>query len=142
MWQLRQLVIALAILVVLTFAASFLVVSGLYVFAAVAPILGLAYAVACGRKGIELWRSHGRFQLPDGMRIIAAGRARLVGVLAMTQGVGVFMLSLIPAAIAFGPQTAIIPLLASGLALEVVARVMRRQVMAGAHAVDVLPPRD
>jgi len=141
MGRVRQLVIALAILVLITVAASFLVASALYVVAAVAPLIGLAFALASLRRGVELWRSHGRFQLPDGMRIIAAGRARVVGAMEMAQGLGALILSLVPAAIAWGSLGVTIPLLGTGLAVQIAAGVVRRQVMAGAHAVDVLPPQ-
>jgi hypothetical protein len=136
----RRFLVAFAVLAVFCFLISILFVSALYAFAIFAPLMGLSYLGARLAAANELWKSHGRFPIGDGVRIIGAGRARSLALLFCVEGAAGFALSFVPALFAFNAKVAIVPLFLISLGAQVAARVSRGRVLAGAHAVDVLPP--
>jgi hypothetical protein len=140
MGSLRRLIFALILLAAVAAAFSLLFFAALTVFAIVAPLIGVSYLGLRSTAAVELWRSHGRFQIGDGVRIISAGRARVLGLLSMVEGVAGFGLSFVPALLVFSPGFLVVPLLGTALATLVASRVARRRVMEASHPVDVLPP--
>jgi hypothetical protein len=137
---LRRLVLTLLTLAVFLAIVSLLFAAALTVLAILAPIFGFSALLLRLGAAAELWRSHGRFQLTDGIRIIAANRARVMAGLTAVEGLAEFSLSFLPTLFVFGPKGALLPLFASGVAALMASRIGRRRVLEGGHPVDVLPP--
>jgi hypothetical protein len=140
MRALRQLIVVVLALAIIAGMASLAVVTGVTLLAFVAPFLGVSYLGWRSNAALELWRSHGRFQIGDGVRVIAAGRARVLAVLTILEGVAGFGLSLVPTFLVFGPHLVVVPMLGTAAATLMASRLVRRRVMEAAHPVDVLPP--
>ena len=141
MGPLGRLVVAAIVLAAFGFLVAILFVSALVALAFVAPLIGFSYLASRIAAAGVLWRSGGRFEIGDGIRIIGASRARVLALLVCLQGAGGLLLSLVPAAIAVGAPRAIGPLLIVGIASHAGARFARARVLEGANPIDVLPPR-
>jgi hypothetical protein len=140
MRNLRQL-LGLLVFVVLAAGVLFLFLSSIaLVIGLVGPLLGVAWAVTRLRTARDFWVSHGRFPIPDGLRIIGAGRARVLALHSVLSATGGLALGASPAAFVFAHGDGALALFLGGLALVAGAGAARRQVLAGSHAIDVLPP--
>lgn len=142
MRQFQQQLIGFVSLLVVLGLLLLLFISAVYVAAIVAPLIGLAYAWMRTRVALTLWRSNGRFLLPDNaIRIIGEGPARTLAVSEILSGLGGFFLSLIAPAIVFDVGPGVLASLLLGVALIVSSRAMRRRVAEDSTPpVDILPP--
>lgn len=136
----RRLIVSLVVLAAFCLFVAFMFGVALYAFAILAPLMGLSYLGTRLNAANQLWNSNGRLAIPDGVRIIGAGRARSIGALLCVEGAAGFALSFVPALWVFNAKVAIAPLFLVALVAQIGARVGRRRVLEGAHAVDVLPP--
>ncbi len=127
-------------LVVMVALLAAILFFGTVALALVAPLMGISFFMSREVAAAALWRSRGRLELSEGVRIISPARARTLALLVGVAGLGGLVLSLAPAAFVFGSSGVALALGAAGAAALLVTQSARRAVLREAHPVDVLPP--
>lgn len=140
MRPLRQLLMLLVLAAVAVAVGVALFASVALVLAIIAPLLGLSYLAFQLRTAAALWRSHGRLPIADGVRVIAAGRARTLALLHLLAGAGGLALGAAPTLFVFGPPSSWVPVVLGGLLAVTASGAASQRVLAGGRSVDVLPP--